>query len=81
MRKNKRWYSSGISSVSILLSENMARYAEIHSKGLNKNSTRGGANSKRQESVSSKSDIDSVLQTAASAAAQGFVSTLLSPQG
>ena len=59
------------------LSENVARYVEVHSKDLNKRITGGGANNKRQESVSLKGDVEAVLQTAVSAAVQNFISTLV----
>ena len=65
----------------MLLPENVARCAKIYSKDLNKKSTGGGANNKRQESVSLKGDAEVVLQTAASAAAQGFVSIIVSLSG
>ena len=38
----------------------VARYAEIHGKGLNKRSTGGGANNKRKESVSLKGNVEAV---------------------
>ena len=44
---NKNWYSSGRSSVSILLPESVTKYVEEHSKYLNKRSTDDGANNKR----------------------------------
>jgi len=55
---NKKWYSSGRSSVSIFFSESVARYTEIHSKDLNKKSTSGGSNNKRQESVALKGVVE-----------------------
>ena len=78
---NKRWYSSGRSPVSILLLESVARYAEIYNKDINKKSTGGGANNKNQESVSLKGAVKAVLKTAASAAPQGLVFTLVSLPG
>ena len=38
----------------------VARYDEIHGKGLNKRSTGGGVNSKRKESVSLKGNVEAV---------------------
>ena len=61
----------------MLLPENVARCAKIYSKDLNKKSTGGGANNKRQESVSLKGDVEAVLQTAVSATVQNFISTLV----
>ena len=63
------------------LPESVVRYGEMHSKDLNKKSTDGDANNKRKVSVSLKDDVETVLQTAASAVAQGFVSTLVSHPG
>ena len=63
------------------LPESVVRYGEIHSKDLNKKSTDGGANNKRKVSVLLNDDVGIVLQTAESAAAQGFVSTLVSLPG
>ena len=74
----KKGGTSGGPSVSMPLPESVARYAEIHGKDLNKRSTGGGANNKRQESVSLKGDVGAVLQAAASTAAQGSVSTRVS---
>ena len=78
---NKRLYCSGRSSVSMLLPESVVRYTEIYSKDLNKKSTGGGANDKRKESVSLKGDVEVMLQTVASAAAQDVASTLVSLAG
>ena len=74
----KKGGTSGGPSVSMPLPESVARYAEIHGKDLNKRSTGGGANNKRQESVSLKGDVGAVLQAAAAAAAQGSVSARVS---
>ena len=43
---NKRWYSNGRSSVSMLLPESVARYTEMYNTDLNRKSTGGGANNK-----------------------------------